>query len=121
MGIFDLFKTSKQECNLSNPFSKYKILTIKSLDEDLYGKTVIIEANPLIQSNYGGISVIEHQYKDIKYFIIPLDKRMVDNIVDIANSDGFWVPNITDFREETVYNEDLQQRMPVYRHKYLYK
>ena len=58
MGIFDLFKTSKQECNLSNPFSKYKILTIKSLDEDLYGKTVIIEANPLIQSNYGGISVI---------------------------------------------------------------
>ena len=35
MGIFDLFKTSKQECNLSNPFSKYKILTIKSLDEDL--------------------------------------------------------------------------------------
>ena len=61
------------------------------------------------------------EYKDTKYFIIPLDKRMVDNIVDIANSDGFWVPNITDFREETVYNEDLQQRMPVYRHKYLYK
>lgn len=54
MGLFDVFKKGRRQEGSSKEFlNKYKILTIKGLFEDLYGETVIIEANPLERAEWG--------------------------------------------------------------------
>ena len=116
MGLFDVFKNGRRQEGSSKEFlNKYKILNIKGLLEDLYGETVIIEANPLERAEWGGISVVEGRYEHTKYFIIP--KSMVNAIVQIARSGEYWIPNMSEFRLDEVFSEDWNRRIPVFRHR----
>ena len=97
--------------------NQYEIININGIFEDLYGETVIVEANPLIQNTWGGIFVGMGRNKDTKYFIIP--KSMVDTLIPIAQSGKYWSPNMTDFKREKIFNEDWHKIMTVFRHKHL--
>lgn len=120
MKLFNALKKTKgKESDSQNFLNEYKILNIRGLFENLYGETVIVEANPLIKAAWGGISVVEHEYKYTRHFIIP--KSMVDALVKIAQSGKYWNPNMEDFKLDKVFNEDSNKRMSVFRHKYFYE
>ena len=42
---------------------------------------------------------------------------MVNAIVQIARSGEYWIPNMSEFKLDEVFNEDWNRRMPVFRHR----
>ena len=97
---------------------KFKIIDIRDSEDDIFGQTETVRANP-IQNNVTGKlsyrSFVSHIYEDTAIFIFPRDEALMESLIQIAQSDDFWAP---DFREYEIarvtYNGQPQQL--VYRH-----
>lgn len=90
---------------------KLKILSIKGLTESKFGETAIIKANPI--KDIAGMATFKpYEYDETIAYIVP--ESIVNEFVEIAQSNKLWEPNEYDFIKQTILNNG--SRMKIFRH-----
>lgn len=90
---------------------KLKILSIDGLTEREFGETVMIRANP-IKNAAGMTSFRPYICNETVTYIVP--ESMVDEYVEIAQSNKLWEPDEYDFIKQTILLNG--NRTEIYRH-----
>lgn len=94
-------------------FGKLKILDIRGINENKFGETVMVKANPITESSWGSISFTPYECEDTLVCIVPVS--IVNRLVSIAQSNDFWEPSKFDFIKQTVLQNGTTSQ-EVYRH-----
>lgn len=98
--------------------SKYKILDIRDATDSKFGKILLVKANPITESDWGTMSFTPYVCNDTQFFFFPMN--MLHRMVQIAQTEEYWEPVISQFIKKNVYDEDIQRMRIVFRHNSLY-
>jgi hypothetical protein len=96
------------------------ILEITGVIDSRFGNCVALSANPVTENNLGMMNVIPYKNKDTKVFFLPEEDSIIQPLVRLARSQRPWKPNMSDFKEVWIYNEDSRERILIYRHRSFY-
>lgn len=99
---------------------KFFILEIKGVIDSRYGNCVALSANPVAENSIGMMNVIPYKNKDTKVFFFPEEDNIIQPLVSLARSQRLWEPNMSDFKEVWLFNEDSGERSLIYRHRSFY-
>lgn len=100
----------------------YFILDIKGGQHNIHGEIAFIKANPVMESKIGdrvlSRSAIDHYCNDTETFIIPADPILLNPIIYEAQSNGgVWTAEMSDFQDETTFDETNGKRIKVHMFK----
>lgn len=101
----------------------YFILDIKGGNHSLHGEIAFIKANPVqeILGTDGRLfsrSAIDHYCQDTETFIILADPILINPIIFEAQSNnGGWTAEMSDFKDETTFDETNGKRVTVHMFK----
>ena len=94
----------------------YKIIHIGDGTEKGFSPIVIVKANPIIDHGFYA-SFVPHENIDTEEFFFPDEERIANKILQIARGEGIWHPTEDDFKDETIFCEDLHKSITIHRHK----
>lgn len=94
----------------------YRIMDVTDGYDSSYGEIIIVKANPIKDLGFGRTVSMTICDETDTFFFPQSEEDLLNQILLIANGDGDWYPNESDFETETVLDENLNKRVPVYRH-----
>jgi hypothetical protein len=100
----------------------YFILDIKGGQHNIHGEIAFIKANPVMETKLGdrvlSRSAVDHYCNDTETFIIPADPIILHPIISEAQSNGgVWTAELSDYRDETTFDETNGRRIKVHMFK----
>ncbi len=100
---------------------RYFILDIKGGEHNIHGEIAFIKANPVMETKIGeriSYSAVDHYCSDTETFIIPADPILINPIISEAQcNNGVWSAEMTDFQDETTFDETYGVRTKVHMFK----
>lgn len=100
---------------------RFFILDIKGGEHNIHGEIAFIKANPVMETKIGdriSYSAVDHYCSDTETFIIPADPIMINPIIFEAQSNnGVWEAEMSDFNDETTFDETAGKRVKVHMFK----
>ena len=83
----------------TNMTNEYYILEIYTSEDGRYGNIFVVEANP-VEIRPGGKVFVEHHCSGTEIFFFPRNDALIQPILRIAQSHGFWSPNPDDYEDD---------------------
>jgi len=96
---------------------EYLIMDIVDGQDSKYGKILIVKANPVTTNSLGLRYASDIRGTHTELFHLPLSKRYIDPLVQIAQNQQIWSPNENDYKDERVRDERNNRILTVHRHK----
>lgn len=99
---------------------EYKIMDIRDGKDSRFGDVIVVKANEVSDTGYGK-SYTSHVYEGTVTFYYPNRKQILDELISIAQSERFWVPDIEiEFVMKTILDENTGNLKRIYRHVSFY-
>lgn len=96
--------------------NEYQIIDIKGGEDSRFGDIVIVKANPVETNSLGLKFVSTTLGLKTDTFLFPEEEHIINPILAIARGQGIWRPEKDDFEEESIFNEDKNTHVKIYRH-----
>ena len=91
---------------------QYKIINIQRADHNKYGEISIVKANPFLIMGSCELFTTDES-DETKTFVVSNDFAD-DTLLNIARSKQPWCPNMMDFTEERVYDQNNRKHVSMY-------
>ncbi|MBR6178734.1 MAG: hypothetical protein IKQ70_12750 [Bacteroidales bacterium] len=91
---------------------RYKIINIQRADHNKYGEISIVKANPFLIMGSCELFTTDES-DETKTFVVSNDFAD-DTLLNIARSKQPWCPNMMDFTEERVYDQNNRKHVSMY-------
>lgn len=99
--------------------TKYFILEVKGIEDSRFGECAAIKANPIQEikmGTYSSQSVTPYECSDTVTFFFPDDEYILEPILRLARTQTPWIPDISHFNKERIFDENSQKYVEIYRH-----
>ena len=95
---------------------EYLIINVVDGEFSKHEKVLIVKANPVTTNSFGYRHVLETIGRHTEIFHLPLHKRYIESIVEIAQKQQLWHPNEEDFVDVRLRDETNNQIIIAHTH-----